>query len=203
MGRRNGIPGGRWRAIGLALALLAATLPLPAPAQQEQPAPFKHDTRQPIEITADTLEVDREKNIAVFQGNVDAIQGEMRLRARVLTVHYSQKQNAQGTAISRIDAEGDVFVSSPTETAQGQRGVYDVEEGTIRLNDQVVLTRGENVIRGDRLVMDLNSGLSRVESAAAGESSERVHGVFVPGGEKDEEAASGTDKKKNGAADER
>lgn len=184
MGRGSGLGTGRWRAVAAALALLAAGFSLPAGAAEQQ-GEYRHNTRLPIEITSDTLEVDREKNIAIFRGNVDAIQGEMRLKAAVLTVHYSKEQNAEGTAISRIDAEGDVFVSSPTETAQGETGVYDVDAGTIRLDGSVVLTRAENVIRGERAVMNLETGYSLVESASPGEGSERVRSVFVPGGEKD------------------
>ena len=144
-----------------------------------------HDSRQPIEITSDTLTVEQNKQIATFAGNVDAIQGDMKLRADRLLVHYAQNgQDAaasgpENNSIRMIEAFGRVVITSPAESAQGSEGVYDVAGGTLQLSGNVVLTRGENVIRGNRLDMDLNSGLSTV---SGGQKSERVRALFTPGG---------------------
>ena len=46
---------------------------------------------------------------------------------------------------------GNVFMSSPEETAQGEFGVYDVDGALLTLEGSVVLTRDENVVRGERL----------------------------------------------------
>ena len=82
-----------------------------------------------------------------------------------------------GGAITKIVAEGQVFVSSPKETGQGDVGVYDVEGQTIVLEGkEVVLTQGDNVIRGARAVMDLETGRSVVQTKPGG----RVRGLFIP-----------------------
>ena len=162
--------------IALALALLIATTLQPTARAAD--SPIKADTDQPIEINADSLEVQQDRNLAVFSGNVDATQGRIRLRADRLNVWYRQGGNdsadVQGT-ISRIEAQGQVFVSSPEETARGDNGVYDVPAKQIVLTGQDVLTRGENVIRGERLVMDMESGRSQVVGGGS-----RVRGLFVP-----------------------
>lgn len=177
---------------GAAARGLAATLTLLVALAgqalgQGQPAASGHDTSQPIEINADSLEIQQDRRIAIFNGNVDAVQGKMRLRADTLTVHYLDNKSGGaeaeadlGATISRIDATGNVFVSSPDETAQGRQGVYDVERGVIVLTGSVVLTRGKNVIRGERLVLDLASGRSRMESAAPGGQGGRVRALFTP-----------------------
>jgi lipopolysaccharide export system protein LptA len=89
-----------------------------------------------------------------------------------------------GSSIRRIEAEGNVFLSSPRQTAQGERGVYDVASDQVTLNGSVVLTQGDDVIRGDRLEVDLTSGHSRVLAVAptASESApaKRVRALFVP-----------------------
>ena len=127
-----------------------------------------HDSSQPIEISADSLEVAQEEQIATFAGNVDAVQGDLVLSADKLRVHYEGESRSVGIAagrgnkISRIDAEGHVIIASPEETAEGERGTYDVPAKLVTLEGQVVLTRGENVIRGERLEMDLVSGKSRM-----------------------------------------
>ncbi len=168
-------------------ALTAAALAVAAdtvPARAEIGAGY--DTSLPIEITADSLEVQQEAQIAVFRGNVDAVQGELNLRADQLIVHYRTNSENQNS-IRLIEANGNVFLSSPTEMAQGEKGVYDVDADTIQLTGSVVLIRGDNVIRGDRLEMDLATGRSRVLSGgleAGGDG--RVKALFVPNSDNSE-----------------
>lgn len=171
------------------LALTALLLAAPAGAQSPQ-----GDSAKPIEINADSLEVLEAEQVAIFRGNVDALQGDIRLKADELKVHYNRRQLGGGGisgAISRIDASGGVFISSPTETAQGDRGVYLVDRREITLTGKVVLTRGESVIRGQSLVMSMVTGRSRVEGDTAAGGGGRVHGIFMPEGAGRGEAASG------------
>ncbi|MEE8173062.1 MAG: lipopolysaccharide transport periplasmic protein LptA [Alphaproteobacteria bacterium] len=168
--------------LSLVLAgLLCAAAVTPAAAQLDE-LNDNHDSQAPIEITADTLEVLQSENLAIFRGDVDAIQGDMLLRADVLVVHYrDNKETPDQPGISRIDVEGNVFVSSPNETAQGARGVYDVDNAKIWLTGQVVLTQGDNVIQGEQLELDLATGKSKVLSAVSVDGKrERVRGLFVP-----------------------
>ncbi len=145
-----------------------------------------YDTSLPIEINADSLEVQQEANIAVFRGNVDAVQGELNLRADQLIVHYGTDAENQNS-INFIEAIGNVFLSSPTEMAQGETGIYDVNADTIQLMGSVVLIRGDTVIRGDRLEMDLVTGVSRVVSATVGTGGDgRVNAIFVPSSDNSE-----------------
>lgn len=142
------------------------------------------DTSRPLEITADSLEVQQAKQTAVFEGNVQVVQGEIRMRANKLVVHYSDKKSGDSggpTNISRIDASGKVFLSSPRETAEGDTGVYDVTNKRIDLKGNVVLTQGNNVLRGDKMTLNLITGKSRVEGGGtSGGEKGRVKGIFVP-----------------------
>ncbi len=141
---------------------------------------FKHDSSQPIEITADTLDVAQADQTAIFSGNVVAIQGELRLGSDNLRVYYrgGEARTAAQGAISKLDAIGAVAVSSPRETATSEWAVYDVDSGQITLGGKVVLTRGENVLRGEQLVIDLESGQSRIVGAQG--AGGRVKGLFIP-----------------------
>ncbi len=155
----------------LLLALLAG--PMAAHAQQLIDT-SKHDSSQPLEITADALEVDQDNQKATFIGAVDVIQGDMHLNSDKLVVHYRDKEAAEQNAIYRIDVEGNVRFATPTETAEGDNGVYDVDGGTIHLVGNVVLTSGQDaVIRGNELTMNLNTGQSEVSGG-------RVKGYFIP-----------------------
>jgi len=165
----------------LLVFLAALALGAPAAAQAPRDGAAGHDSSQPIEINADTLEVKQEERVAEFAGNVNAIQGNIVLRADKMVVHYRQAGDGRPGTFSRIDVEGDVFIATPEETAQGLRGVYDADRRTVDLFGRVVLTRGENVIRGDKLVLNLETGKSRIEGQATGAGNPgRVRGYFVP-----------------------
>jgi lipopolysaccharide export system protein LptA len=180
----------------LALAALAAALAALPPWSPAWSQGFQHDSKLPIEITADSLEVVQDEQIATFLGNVDAVQGDLVLTSDQLRVHYRGSGEAPGMtagSIRRIEATGNVFLSSPEETAQGEFGVYDVDGALLTLEGSVVLTREENVVRGERLEIDLATGRSQmfaaVPSTAGGTPGQRVKAVFVPPPESAEPAA--------------
>jgi lipopolysaccharide export system protein LptA len=166
------------RAIGIAafgLALVAGA------AQAQQPGPFggfKHDNSAPIEIVSDALEVRQDENVAIFTGDVEAAQGTLRLTSDTLTVYYDteSESDTETGAIQRMTAEGSVFLSNGTETAEGSTAEYNVVTGMMRMRGDVILTQGKNAIAGDALVIDMNAGTGRVESAGNG----RVKSVFTP-----------------------
>jgi lipopolysaccharide export system protein LptA len=117
------------------------------------------------------------------------VQGDLVLSADQLRVHYGgDGEAAPGPAgmgaIRRIEAEGNVFLSSPRETAQGESGVYDVATNQLTMQGAVVLTQGDNVVRGQRLEVDLASGRSRmfaaVPSTEGGAAQQRVRALFTP-----------------------
>jgi lipopolysaccharide export system protein LptA len=171
---------------------------------------FQHDSTLPIEITADRLDVVQDEQLATFTGNVDAVQGDLVLTSDLLRVYYRSSDAAPGIAagsIRRIEAEGNVFITSPEETAEGEFGVYDVEGGLLTLEGSVVLTRDQNVVRGERLEIELASGRSQmfaaVPSTAGGTAGQRVKAVFVPPSDPVEPGAgpAGTAASEDGAAD--
>lgn len=139
---------------------------------------------QPIEIVADQLEVIEPKQQAIFSGNVLAEQGDIDLKSERMVVHYrNTNANSDAQGIKRIDAVGNVFFIAPGESARGDAATYDVDADTIYLTGNVVLTQGDNVIRGTKLTYDLAKGRSIVSSAKAGsgQSGGRVRSLFVPG----------------------
>jgi lipopolysaccharide export system protein LptA len=152
-------------------ATLAAT---PATAQDKGPfGGFKHDSSAPIEIVADSLEVRQAENLAIFKGQVVAGQGTLRLTADQLNVVYdAENSNSDTGAIKHMRAEGNVFLSNESETAQGAWAEYDVAGGMMRMGGNVVLTQGDNAISGQSLVIDLNDGTGRIEGG--------VKSVFTP-----------------------
>ena len=158
---------------GMALAI--ATLASAATAQTSGPfGGFQHDRTAPIEITSNALEVRQAENLAIFSGDVIAGQGTLRLTADVVEVFYDEnnESDSETGAIRNMLAKGNVFISNGAETAQGNRAEYDVDTGKINMSGSVVLTQGANVISGETLTINLNSGQGKVEG--------RVKSIFTP-----------------------
>jgi lipopolysaccharide export system protein LptA len=157
---------------------------------------FSQNRDQPVHIEAATLEVRDKEQAATFSGDVRVQQGDTGMRCKSLVVFYdrSDKQGGQGNTltaetpgpggqqkIKRLEARGGVVVTQKDQTASGELGVFDMKTNTVTLVGNVVMTQGKNVLRGDRLVVNLDSGVSRVESGKNGTG--RVQGLFQPSGE--------------------
>jgi lipopolysaccharide export system protein LptA len=181
----------------LALLLVpAAALAAPAKVQPKGPPNalqgFSQNRDEPVHIEAATLEVRDKDKVATFSGDVRVTQGDTELRCKSLVVFYEQEGKKGSTLpaadpgpggqqrIKRLEARGGVVVTQKQETATGSVGIFDMRTNTVTLSGNVVMTQGKNVLRGDRLVVNLTSGVSRVESAKNGTG--RVQGLFMPGG---------------------
>ena len=87
----------------------------------------------------------------------------------------------ENSRISRVDAQGNVLVSTATDIGRGDYGVYNAETGIVTLLGNVTITRGENAIRGQYAVVDLNNNVSRMMPTAStpGAPTSRVEGLFI------------------------
>jgi lipopolysaccharide export system protein LptA len=168
----------------LAVTAITATASL-AQVKQEQPisALKGHNSNAPVDVTADRIEVQDRADRAIFAGNVHVVQAELTLDTPRLTVAYSgggQGSN-NNVQIRRLDAAGGVVVKSPTETAKGDFGIYDLDRKLITLIGNVQLNREQNQVNGARLVIDLDSGRAVVDGGPPGvnQSGGRVSGRFT------------------------
>jgi lipopolysaccharide export system protein LptA len=161
---------------------------------------FGSNSKEPIQIDADKLEVFSKEQRAVYTGNVVAVQGETTIKAPTMIVFYERQEKAAdkpagaadkpaegdegggGTQLKRVEAKGGVSVVSKDQVATGNEGVFDRAANKIILTGNVALSQGENITKGQKLVYDTESGIAVVESGAtAGTPGGRVRGVFVPG----------------------
>jgi lipopolysaccharide export system protein LptA len=204
---RDTHPAGPGRSAGKFAASIAGALlligALGTPASAQTPgsglaSSYSANANKPIDIEADSLEVDDKKKVAVFKGNVLATQGDFHLRAIELQVTYNngapkekdktspQPANAgsivpgSGSEITRIDAKGKVLVTTKdNQTATSDWAIFEAKKQLVTLGGEVILSQGANTIKGDRLVIDLTSGLSRFENSEGGPK-ERLRAIFTP-----------------------
>lgn len=162
---------------------------------------FARDNKEPVKIEANAFEVHDKDRYAVFIGNVMVQQGESTMRSRELKVFYEgslrgREKGAKDDApapkaasagvsndpaqrIRRLEAHGGVLITNKDQKASGDLGVFDMPTNTATITGNVVLTQGPNVMRGDKLVVDLKTGYSRLESGAK-DGNTRVQGLFLP-----------------------
>lgn len=191
---------------GMAIALAAMVAAAAQPAQKDQPGGamqgLQMNRDQPVKIESDTLEVRDKSQQATFIGKVKLTQGDTILQCQRLEIFYeqgsspapAQKKGGAQTAqkggggpgggnqqIKRAEAKGDVLVTQKDQTAKGDLGIFDVKSNTVTLTGNVVVTQGTNVLRGDRMIVNLTTGVSTVESGQTktGER-QRVEGLFNP-----------------------
>jgi lipopolysaccharide export system protein LptA len=153
------------------------------------------NSNQPVQIEAATLVVREKSKMATFSGDVQVVQGDTTMRCQTLVVFYETDKGAGKPAtavkptpgmpegaqsIRRIEARGNVTVVTKDQNAQGDLGIFDMKTNTITLSGNVVVSQGQNVMRGERVVVDMTTGVSRVESGGKiGQN--RVRALIQPG----------------------
>jgi lipopolysaccharide export system protein LptA len=156
------------------LGLILAALPTLAFAQATS-VPFgdSHDRSQPVEITADRLDLDQGAGTAVFVGNVRVGQGELRLAADRVEVFYVEGSGGANGEVQRMVANGNVTLSNGTEAAEADEAVYEVAAGKVAMQGDVLLTQGKSALSSQTLNIDLEAGTAQFEG--------RVQTIFTPG----------------------
>jgi len=149
---------------------------LTAPGAMAQSVLKNHDTYQPLDISAERLEMKQREGRAIFQGSVNVTQGGMTLTSDTLTVFYETQNGIEKPSIDRLDAKGKVTLTSSSETLSGDWAVYDVDRRLITIGGNVLFKQGDNSLRGERLEFDLVSGLAKLDGEASNEG--RVRGTF-------------------------
>jgi lipopolysaccharide export system protein LptA len=182
-----------WLVFFLSLGLFQAAQAQDTPSKKEGSLTSSQD---PISIEADQLEVfDKEKR-AIYTGSVVVTQGTTVMKAQVMTVLYESNSapgadaaaattptilgadDAGGTVLKRVDAQGGVTIMAQDQIATGDSGIYERATDVMTLLGNVTLTKGGNVTKGEKLVYNIGTGVAFVEAGKTG----RVSSSFVSGG---------------------
>ena len=137
------------------------------------------DSKAPIDVDADRIDVLDQQNQAIFTGNVRVRQANLTLEADRIKVAYSKPAKGD-PVIQRLDADGNVRLATPSERATARFGIYDVNKRILTLIGNVVLTQGTTKVQGNRLTIDLASGRSTLDGkTSTGQAGSRVSGRFA------------------------
>ena len=109
---------------------------------------------EPLEIQAEQgIAWKRDAQVYVARGNARATRGDLTVDADTLTAHYRERAGTDGTEIHRIVASGNVKLTTPGETAYGDRGVYDLDKAVmvLRGGNLRLVTGSETITAEDSL----------------------------------------------------
>lgn len=128
---------------------------------------LKADTSAAVEVTSDRLSISQADGRALFDGTVVVVQGTMRLEADKIEVAY-----AEDKSIAAMTASGGVRLAAGSDTAEAETAVYRPSDGALTMSGSVRLTQGGATIVGQKLDLDLRTGLGTMEG--------RVTTTFAP-----------------------
>ena len=121
------------------------------------------ETRKPIEILADSMEWNKQLGQAIATGNAKAIQGQTTIRANKIIAVLSKDNKQQ---IKELQAVGKVVFLKDKQLATGDKATYYINQDKVMITGNVELKRDGNIIKGEKLIIDFLTGLSKMEASS-------------------------------------
>jgi len=140
----------------------------------------------PVQVSADHTEMDQNSRTQTFDGRVEVIQDDARLRADHVKILRLAGPNGNGVGdIDTIEATGNVYYVTKTvdgqqNTAKGDQAVYTKASDTMVMTGDVILQQGQNVFTGNRLVSQVSEGLTTFDASPTSANHGRVKAVIYP-----------------------
>ena len=124
-----------------------------------------------IRINSNELEIDREKKISTFIGNVYVKEKDMELWAETIIIKFNDTEDE----IQELYAEDKVKVIRKEITAVSDISIYNPINEEIRMIDNVEVWKNGNIIKCDELVLDIKNSTSIMKSKA----NQRVEALII------------------------
>ena len=142
--------------------------------------------KNPIIVHSNTLELDQEKKLIVFEGKVRAKTEDMVIDCQKMLVYYlgsptEKESNVESSRIDKIIALGDVIINrSDGGMARAGKAVFYQNEEKVVLTGNPFIQQGPDFVEGQRIIIFLNENRSIVE----GGEKKRVKATIFPKGGK-------------------
>lgn len=112
-----------------------------------------------VDIEADRLDVSTQKGTAVFKGNVKATKADIMVKGNTLSLAYDQKSKK----VTTLTADGNVYILWKEREATCGHVVYNLVTDVMVLTGNVVVTRGEERLTGQKVTLDMKNDSQIVE----------------------------------------
>lgn len=156
------------------LLLLITCLQAPLPAQA-----LTADQSQPINIEADTADIDDKAGTTIYRGNVIVTQGTIRLSGDTVTIY------SPGRTLQKVTAEGNPahFQQRPDNKSEDMRAQsrtmeYLIDTEKLVLLNDAHLWQGGDKISGNRIDYDIKADVGKASKGAG--AGERVKVIIQP-----------------------
>ena len=143
--------------------------------------PVRADTapKGPVEVEANEMEIIDADKQAIFRGQVDAVRDSEHIRSDLMTVYYADVKQPDGTSksqVSKLDATGNVTITTKKQTITGEWAKLDVQANTLLVGGHVKLVEGKTTLQGEKLTVDLDTN----RTLMTGGGKVRAKASFVP-----------------------
>ena len=135
------------------------------------------DSTKPINIKADSAEINDASGISVYRGNVEIIQGTMHLTGEKVVLKTLNKK------VQKITSEGNLSTFKQTKDdgkvvyAEAEKMVYNISANEIVLTKNAKVTEGGNAITSERIVFYTDK---EIYSAGSETGDDRVNITVIP-----------------------
>ena len=137
---------------------------------------FSLERDEPYEITSENMFIEREQKTIGFSGNVILKQGSAYLTADQIELFFNNSFNEEG--FYKMLASGNILIKNNDSTSiTGNLATYNVSDEKIIMTENVVLKNQMSMIKGNKLILDINSG--KIEIFDDKLDQDRVKGVLV------------------------
>ena len=138
----------------------------------------------PIHIESNHMTSTEKSNSVVFTGDVDAKQGDVRIRSDEMTVYYNAAENPATPAkdkkktspqtekkatqqVEKLICIGNVEVTRAEWLGTAKKMIYLSKERQVILTDNAKAWQGQNMVSGDKIIYYLDEGRSEVISGSS------------------------------------
>ena len=122
-----------------------------------------HDNSAPIEITSESLQLNQETSTAEFSGDVLVRQGQLTMSCDRMLVEYGPNAETGENEIKIIRMFGGVTLASPSENAEADAAIYNLQSEILTMSGNVLVTQGAAALSSDQLTYNLDNGSGVLE----------------------------------------
>ncbi len=122
---------------------------------------------EPISIAADEMLSTEKNNSVTFKGDVDAKQGDLRIRSDEMVVHYSaagkdSKGKDVSSQVEKILCDGNVEITRDDWLGTSKKMTYLAKKKQILLTGNAKFWQGQNMVAGEKIIYYMDEGRSEV-----------------------------------------
>ncbi len=138
------------------------------------------DKDQPIQLTADSAEIDDKKGISVYIGKVFLKQGSLEVEADKLTIYSDEQGVSQMIAVGRpVKFRQQPKPKDPLTKGYALKMEYDVAADHATFIEKAKLLQGGDTFKGDRIEFDIGKDVVSAFSDSK-DPKDRVQMVIQP-----------------------